>query len=170
MTEQTTFQVSSSGLKPELMTIAMCTVLPVVITFIALLLATGHSNGKLLLGIFLATLPITAAMLYQVRSVSISLKSRQLTIGGGAYKVTVPVNTIDLNAITSDLPRGIMVLRANGIGMPGFRLGWFRSANGRKVFALSTGSDLLYLPTSGPYDVVLSTPQKAELVSQLRGE
>lgn len=166
----TTFQISSAGLKPELMTIAMCTVLPVAITFIALLLVTGHSNVKVLLGIFLITLPITVAILYQIRSVSISLESGQLMVGGGAYKTTVPVNTIDLNAITSDLPRGIMGFRTNGIGMPGFRLGWFRSTNGRKVFALATGNDLLYLPTSGPYDVVLSTPQKTELVSQLRGE
>jgi hypothetical protein len=165
-----TFQISSAGLKPELMTIAMCTLLPVMITYIALLLATGHSNGKILLGIFLVTLPITAVVLYQVRSISISLESGELTVGGGAYKTTVPVNTIDLNAITSDLPRGIMGFRTNGVGMPGFRLGWFRSTNGRKVFVSATGSDLLYLPTSGPYDVVLSTPQKAELVSQLRGE
>ncbi len=166
----TSFQISSGGLKPELMTIAMCTLLPVAITYVALLLATGHSNVKILLGIFLVTLPITAVILYQVRSVSLSLNSGQLTVGGGAYKTSVPVNTIDLNGITSDLPRGIMGFRTNGVGMPGFRLGWFRSTNGRKVFATAIGSNLLYLPTSGPYDIVLSTPQKKELVAELRGE
>lgn len=166
----TSFQISSAGFKPELMTIAMCTLLPVAITYVALLVATGHSNVKILLGIFLATLPITVLILYQVRTVALSLESGQLTVGGGAYKTSVPVNTINLQGITTDLPRGIMGFRTNGVGMPGFKLGWFRSKNGRKVFAMATNRDLLYLPTSGPYDIVLSTPQRNELVSQLRDQ
>lgn len=114
------------------------------------------------------TLPVTAAILYQIHVVSISLGSGQLTLGGGAYKAPISVNTIDMHSITQTLPPGTLRLRTNGIGLPGFKLGWFRLAHGRKVFALASGSDLLYLPTSGAYDVVLSTPQRAELVAELR--
>ena len=168
-TIMTTFPTSSSGAKPEFMAITMCNALPVAVTFIASLTSIGHPDAHILLAIFLVTLPITVAILYQLRSVSISLDSEQLTLGGGMYKTSVPVDTIHLDSISNDPPKGIMRLRTNGIGLPGFKLGWFRSTGGRKVFVLATGNDLLYLPTSGPYDIVLSTPQRAKLVSLLKG-
>jgi hypothetical protein len=60
-------------------------------------------------------------------------------------------------------------LKSNGVGLPGFRSGWFRSRKlGRQFVATSGGSKLLWLPTRLGYDVLLQPRQPAAVLEAIQ--
>ena len=59
--------------------------------------------------------------------------------------------------------------KANGIGMPGFQLGWFNlQGKGRSFLAITDKSQLVLIPTTKGYDLLLTVPRSAELIAQLQ--
>ncbi len=61
------------------------------------------------------------------------------------------------------------VLKSNGFAVPGFRSGWFRSRNLKRLFvATAGGKKLLWLPTTLGYDVLLQPRNPAALLEAIR--
>lgn len=61
------------------------------------------------------------------------------------------------------------LLKSNGVSIPGFRSGWFRSRAFAKLFvATAGGSRLLWLPTTLGYTLLLQPRNPAALLEQLR--
>ncbi|WP_417763517.1 PH domain-containing protein [Shewanella sp.] len=49
--------------------------------------------------------------------------------------------------------------RTNGIGLPGYHLGWFQlKQDGKALVAVSNTQQLLYIPTTLGFSLLLSTP------------
>jgi hypothetical protein len=58
------------------------------------------------------------------------------------------------------------VLRTNGIGLPGYQVGWFRLKNGETALLYVTDeSTVTYLPTT-EHDVLLLSVENAEAFLQ----
>ena len=61
------------------------------------------------------------------------------------------------------------LLKSNGVSIPGFRSGWFRSRAFARLFvATAGGSRLLWLPTTLGYALLLQPRNPAALLEQLR--
>ncbi|MEO8365836.1 MAG: hypothetical protein ABI538_06465 [Pseudoxanthomonas sp.] len=61
------------------------------------------------------------------------------------------------------------MLKVNGLSLPGFRSGWFRSRALKKQFvATSGGEQLLWLPTHRGYALLLQPRQPSALLQRLR--
>jgi len=61
------------------------------------------------------------------------------------------------------------MIKSNGMALPGFRSGWFRSRGFKKLFVASAGATrLLWLPTRKGYDLLLQPRQPQALLDRLR--
>ncbi|WP_160170681.1 PH domain-containing protein [Luteimonas huabeiensis] len=119
----------------------------------------------------LIALGVAAPLLtyWQARTARLQFEVGSLVIGGGAYRAEVPYDAILLEGIVvGAAPQTSLTLRTNGIGWPGFGLGWFRNAAGERVFALVRSGDAVYVPTRLDFDVVLTTEDADAFVDELR--
>lgn len=72
---------------------------------------------------------------------------------------------VDLDRSSPLRPR----MRTNGLGLPGYGIGWFRLRDGSKaLMAMSSRRGMLYLPTRHDYVLLLSTSDPERLLMQLR--
>jgi len=61
------------------------------------------------------------------------------------------------------------VVRTNGVGLPGYLSGWFRLKNGEKALLFVTNqADVIYVPTSEGYCVLLSPSEPADFLNMTR--
>ncbi len=113
---------------------------------------------SLLLILFLGFLVFTG---YSVRNTKFEVNDQGLRIKGGIYGRFIPreeivkegVKIIDLNAQAEYKPR----LRTNGVGLPGYREGWFKLKNSEKALLFVTDySSVVYVPTDKGYSVLMS--------------
>lgn len=59
--------------------------------------------------------------------------------------------------------------RTLGIGMPGYRSGWFRLKNREKALCVLTSiTQVVYLPTKKDYSILVSVPEPEKVVQQLK--
>lgn len=60
-------------------------------------------------------------------------------------------------------------LRTNGIGLPGFQLGWFKLRSGQRALAFLTDrTRVVYLPTTQDYVLLVSLQEAGQFISRLR--
>ena len=72
---------------------------------------------------------------------------------------------LDLNTDTAYRLRW----RTNGVGMPGYKSGWFRLENGEKSLVFVTDqSRVAYIPTTEGFSVLLSVERPQEFLNRLR--
>ena len=134
------------------------------------------TTSAMLLGIALLTL--TLAMLciwfaWSASHLSVSIRSDTLQLHLPLYGRSIPISHLDLpNARIADIDSASSnrpTLRTNGIGLPGFGVGWFKLANGDKsLAALTSRQRVLYVPTTEGYSLLLSVTAPEQLLAQLR--
>ena len=107
------------------------------------------------------------------RNTEFEVTPGQLSIRGDLYGRKIPIThfrldeakVVDLQTDRDYRP----VLRTNGTGLPGYASGWFRLANREKALIFMTAQDqVVYLPTTDGYSVLLSPRQPRELLAALR--
>lgn len=128
-----------------------------------------------LLGValFLTSLALGFAWLgWSMSRVAVAVDADSVELRAPFYGRTIPrsslltdgVRVVDL-ADEPDLHPG---LRTNGVGLPGFLLGWFRLASGdRALLAVTDRSQVLYLPHADGV-VLASVSDPVGLVAELR--
>ncbi|GIU11564.1 MULTISPECIES: PH domain-containing protein [unclassified Shewanella] len=121
------------------------------------------------IGILLPMVLAFSWMFYKVNDSKLILSSETLTLDVPFYGFSLPIADIDSAGITlldwGKEPGLKPDIRANGIGIPGFQLGWFRLANGQKAFVASTNTDkLVLIPTLQNYPLILSLQQPEGLL------
>lgn len=113
----------------------------------------------LMLGLVLLAL---GGILFALRRHALIVTDAALTVRTGFYGRVIPRSSLNLAAAfegsllerTEFTPRW----RTNGIGLPGFRAGWFRLRNGNKALVFLTDPfRVTYLPTNLGYVLLLST-------------
>ncbi|WP_411834665.1 PH domain-containing protein [Pseudoxanthomonas mexicana] len=140
-----------------------------------LLYAFAH-QGKGSLAPSIGTVGIAVLLailaLWQLSVVRIEVNADTLRVGGGFYRVSVPLSEVRRDAVMRRDPADpsqMLGLRTNGIGMPGLALGWFRAkSGGEKIFAAVTeGERVLVIPTTAGYSILVSPDDPDALLEAL---
>ena len=102
-----------------------------------------------------------------------TLSPAGLTIEGDLWGRTVPVSqlrgaearVVDLTAEAPLVPKR----RTAGTGLPGYRSGWWRLANGEKALLYVTSMDrVVFVPTTDGYCILLSATEPERFVEHLK--
>ena len=159
------------GLKAYIWACLFMIVLPVVITAAALLLGARSLAPGLLAGIALTGALLCAVTGWMMWRTEIVLEQNYLRITAGFYARQVPHSSIDLSsseivdfAARTELEPG---LRTNGVGLPGYRVGWYRLKNGDRAFVVLTGGRVMYLPLRRGESLLLSINRPSVFREQL---
>ena len=121
------------------------------------------------IGVLLPMVLAFSWMFYKVNDAKLIISSDTVSLDVPFYGFTIPLSEVDLAKAEridfSQTPALKPDLRANGVGMPGFQLGWFRLANGQKAFVATTTTDnLVLLPTTRNYPLILSLQHPEKLI------
>ena len=126
------------------------------------------------IGIFLILLiGLFAFIGYSARNVKFEVSEQGLRITGGIYGRFIPKEEIvaeRAEIINLDVSQGYKPrIRTNGIGLPGYAEGWFKLRNDEKALLFVTDrSNVVYVPTSKGYSVLLSVKDAAEFYQAIR--
>ncbi len=123
---------------------------------------------------FLSALTIFFAYLAcRMNNVSFEITSEALRIRSPLYGRLIPLSAIIkdrveiLDLVKDDSRRPS--LRTNGMGLPGYAAGWFRLRNKEKALLfLTANSNVVYIPTSEGYSLLLSVKDAEEFSKELK--
>lgn len=110
---------------------------------------------------------------YSSQHVRFELDAAGLAIRGDMYGRTIPWSGLELGkARTLNLSEQTdfrLKWRTNGKGLPGYKSGWFKLANGEKALAFITDpTRVVYVPTTDGYAVMMSVLDPAAFLNALR--
>ncbi len=109
---------------------------------------------------------------YSSRNLKFKLTEQGLQIKGGIYGRFIPKDSfikenakiLNINTMKDYNPK----IRKNGIGLPGYKEGWFTLKNGERALLYVTDrSQVFYIPTKENYSVLLSTDQPRKLLKAM---
>lgn len=109
---------------------------------------------------------------YSASHLSVRVEGVSLHIKVPIYSRSIPLSRIDASSAkivnldnSSELrPR----IRTNGIGLPGYAVGWFKLYNGEKALAAITSrKDVMYIRTYEGYSLLLSLKDPQSFMKQL---
>jgi hypothetical protein len=169
--------------------------LPIVLgTVVSLLARTGSRSGSLLssdwqvrlragltlpdhlLGPLLVAciaLVVCALLAWLMRRHRLRLDAAALDITTSFYHQRLPLSDLQLDAARviaiDERPELKPMLKTNGMALPGFASGWFRSRAFKKLFVATAGGQrLLWLPTRRGFALLLQPRQPQALLDRLR--
>lgn len=123
-----------------------------------------------LLAVVLMALAYTA---YSSRNSRVEIKSDRIKLVGDLWGREIPFNMLNVyGARILDLtgnPEYSPKRRTFGMGLPGYASGWFRLRNGEKALVyLTKRRDVVYVPTSDGYSLLLSVEEPERFVETLQ--
>ena len=109
---------------------------------------------------------------FTASSLTVSVDDGALQIRVPFYGRSIPVSRLDAESAqivnlkeSSDLR---LRARTNGIGLPGYAVGWFRLGNGEKALAaLTAKNQVLYIQTTLGYSLLLSLADPDRFLKQI---
>ncbi len=124
-------------------------------------------------GLVIATVGFFGWIYWQANSASITLVNHQLQLQLPLFSQDMALSDLNLvdakvvNLHSEHAP--VLSWRTNGVGLPGYQLGWFKlKQDGKALVAISDPQQVLYIPTTLGFSLLLSTPQAPVLLQQLR--
>jgi hypothetical protein len=107
------------------------------------------------------------------RPLSVELMSDALAVRGSVYGRRMPLSSLKLDdARVVNLKQEPALAprwRTNGVGLPNYRVGWFRLRNGERALCFLTREDhVLYLPTAEHFALLVSVSTPDALLSALQ--
>ena len=110
---------------------------------------------------------------YSSRHSRVELDSERIRLVSVFWGRTIPFGALDIaGARVVDLdsaPEYAPKRRTFGTGLPGYASGWFRLRGGEKALVyLTRRRDVVYLPTSEDYALLLSVEQPERFIEALR--
>jgi hypothetical protein len=123
-----------------------------------------------LLVIVLLALAYTA---YSSRNSRVEISSDRIKLVGDLWGREIPFGLLNVSAARIlDLTESSEYLpkrRTLGTGLPGYSSGWFRLQNGEKALVyLTKRHDVVYVPTSDGYSLLLSVEEPEAFVERLQ--
>lgn len=124
------------------------------------------------LGVLLPTILAFGWMFYKAGDSSLIITADMVTLDAPLYGFSLPreeVNLAQARMLSWDEEPGLKPeYRTNGVGMPGFQLGWFSLSSGEKVFmAVTDPRRLILIPTRLGYPIVLSLAEGKRLLESV---
>ena len=109
---------------------------------------------------------------FTASSLTVSVDDGELRVRVPFYGRSIPVTSLDaasaqiVNLTESTDLR--LRTRTNGIGLPGYAVGWFRLGNGEKALAaVTTRHQVLYIRTTLGYSLLLSLADPDRFLEQI---
>ena len=138
---------------------------------------TPASTGALsVIGIILIPLILIMGLVaYSARNTRFEVNDEGLRIKGAIYGRFIPKEFIiieDSRILNLNVEGELKpIRRTNGIGLPGYSEGWFKLANGERALLFVTDRfNVVYIPTTEGYSVLLSTVYPEEFLESLNEE
>ncbi len=157
--------------RTQVLTLVFAVGLPVALTVAVMLFSRGDGLLKWSLIVGLLAAPVGLGLLWNMSRSEVRIVGGRLEIRAGFYGNRVPV--ADLNPGEAILLPGDRQgahqprWRQNGIGLPGYRAGWFKLRNGASAFLLMTGPEGVAVPAKDGTWVLLSPQRPAEFLEML---
>lgn len=109
---------------------------------------------------------------YSSRHVRFEISPEGLTISDRLYGRTISAESLVVEEARRVDLRGVseyrLRIRTNGVGLPGYRAGWFRLRSGEKALVFVTDLEqVVYVPTREGYSVLLSVVAPEEFLEAL---
>jgi hypothetical protein len=157
--------------RTQVLTLVLAIGLPVALTAAAMLISRGDGLLKWSLIIGLLAAPVGLGLLWNMSRNEVRVAGDSLEIRAGFYSHRVRLRELkpeEAILLPGDRqgahqPRW----RQNGIGLPGYRAGWFKLRNGATAFLLMTGSEGIAVPAQDGTWVFLSPERPAEFLEML---
>jgi len=153
----------------SLLALFLIGVLPLLVVFgVTIWMNEGRApKGATLFVLAIAGL-IAGFGLWQLASVRMRVDASSLTVGGGFYRVSVPLGRIEGGSQIGRVRNDGLGARTNGIGMPGLQLGWFDIENGKKAFvAITDPGKVIRIPTQEGYTILVSPDDPDAVIKRL---
>ena len=114
-----------------------------------------------------------AAMAWALRRHRIEVQGDRIAVVAGFHRDRLALAELRLDQARigslGEHPEWKPLLKTNGMAVPGFRAGWFRSRRFQRVFACLAGGDrVLWIPTTRKHALVLEARQPQALLERLR--
>ena len=126
--------------------------------------------------IALITLTIGAFFVWfavSASNLSVSLNKSDLRIHIPIYGRSIPISNLDISSAQivnlDESPDLRLKWRTNGIGMPGYAVGWFKLRNGEKALsAITSKQNVFYMRTTKGYSLLLSLKKPERFLVMLK--
>ena len=109
---------------------------------------------------------------YSAHRTKFEVSPEGLSIHGAMYGRSIPLRELEIGqARIVDLSQDQdhrLSARTNGVGLPGYKAGWFRMNNGEKALVFYTGGEAVYVPTRQGYSLLLSPRSPREFLDALQ--
>jgi hypothetical protein len=162
MPEFAPFELPGPPRKALVMLFALVVILPTAATAAAAV-AIGResqaSNGVMILAVFAVSVLVFAVLLAASSRRELKVTGAGLSVRSSFYTVFVEKAAIRLDEICAvDCRRDAayaLSLRTNGLSMPGYQSGWFRTRSKGRAFVVRSGSACVAVPTTKGYLLLL---------------
>ena len=109
---------------------------------------------------------------YLGRNTTFEVSARGLSVSGWPYGRTVALTDLELGearVVSLNEARFRPLRRRNGMGLPGYQLGWFSIGDEREraLLFVTNPERVLYLPTQDSYSLFVSPRDPASLLGAL---
>jgi len=110
--------------------------------------------------------------IYANRNIDFAITNGQLNIQHYFYGRSIPLSSfITYKALILDLSQSSPhwpKWRTNGIGLPGYKAGWFKLRNGeRALLFVNDPHRVVYIPTTDGYSLLLSVQEPERFLNSL---
>ena len=124
------------------------------------------------MGLLVATFGFFGWMYWQANHAQLTLTADTLQLNLPLYSRTIHLGDLQLEkARVIDMQTNADVSlswRTNGVGLPGYQLGWFAlKPEGKALVAITDKWQVLLLPTTLGFSLLLSMPQAQAVLQQL---
>ncbi|GAB1102561.1 PH domain-containing protein [Shewanella algae] len=131
--------------------------------------ATAKSAAS---GLLLVTLAGSVWVFWQAQASKVELTAQSLVVEVPFYGQSLAPEHLRISEAKvinlGDASGPRLGMRTQGIGLPGYTLGWYRLNDGSKAFVALTEKDsVLLLPTDLGYSLLLSMPEAESLLEGL---
>ncbi len=139
-------------------------------------IAPASTGALSVVGIIMIPLILIMGLVaYSARNTRFEVNDEGLRIKGAIYGRFIPKESIiieDSRIVNLNVERELKpIWRTNGIGLPGYNEGWFKLANGERALLFVTDRfNIVYVPTTEGYSVLLSTVYPEEFLESLTEE
>lgn len=109
-------------------------------------------------------------LILSMKHSKVEISDRELILRGSIYKRVIQLRDIDRSTITAhdEHSKPALGLRSNGVGLPGYSAGWFRTRNGVRTFAVYGGGQYVSFRTRDGVHHVVGVVDGEQLTTRLK--
>lgn len=167
-----TAHITDIGTTPVLFLVAIL----VMMVGLGVYLFFSMSEARIVMYVTNAGLLALTAMfgwfLYGAYHSTVTIEGDRLRVNVSIYGRAIALTSVDAGkAEVVDMDQSTeykLGIRTNGLGVPGYLLGWFRRSGGGRIYAVITDrSSVVYQPTTEDYAMLLSIEEPDALLEAL---